>query len=93
MLSNMTITHNGSQLTVAGNFENNHGASGSCAFAATYSQSGRMGSANGNYTCNTGEVGTFAPSHLEATNDGVLASATAQSNVCAFTGRFGAIKI
>lgn len=93
LLANMTVTHNGSQLTVADNFQNNRGGSGSCAFAATYTQSGRMGSASGNYTCNTGEVGTFSLSRMEATSDGFLAGATFQSNQCSFTGRFGAIKI
>jgi hypothetical protein len=91
--TNMTITHNGSQLTVAGNFQNNRGGSESCAFAATYAQSGRMGSASGNFTCDTGRVGTFTISRLEATVDGFLAGATFESNACSFSGRLGAIKI
>ena len=92
LIANMTITHNDSQLSVAGDFQNNRGGLGSCAFAATYDQSGHVGRANGNFICTTGEVGTFTLTRLEASIDGFLAAASFHSNACSFTGRFGAIK-
>ena len=35
------------------------------------------------------DIGTITFTHLEATNDGFLATATFNSNVCSFNGRFG----
>jgi hypothetical protein len=92
LLSQMSITHNGSTLLVSGIFANNRGGSTTCSFAATYQQFGRLGEASGNYTCFTGETGTFRLDRIEVTENGWLATASASSNVCNFQGRFGAIK-
>ncbi|MGI8894662.1 MAG: hypothetical protein ACR2HE_03245 [Casimicrobiaceae bacterium] len=93
LLSQMNITHNGSTLLVSGTFLNNKGGSTTCSFAATYQQYGRIGEASGNYTCGaTGEAGTFSLDRIEVTENGMLARASASSNVCNFSGRFGAIK-
>ena len=90
-LANMTIEHTGFNLTVSGQFSNNHGGNTSCSFAAVYSQFGRMGEAVGNYSCTSGETGTFRLDRIEVTENGILATANASSNVCQFAGRFGAI--
>jgi hypothetical protein len=92
LLAQLNITHNGSTVLVSGLFANNRGGSTTCSFAGTYQQSGRLGEIDGTYTCATGENGTFSLDRIEVTENGMLASASASSNVCNFQGRFGAIK-
>lgn len=91
LLADMTITHNGPNVLVSGLFANNRGGSGTCSFAGAYKQYGRMGEVDGNYTCSGGEVGTFSLRRVEVTENGILASYSASSNVCNYEGRFGAI--
>ena len=92
LLADMRITQTGSNLLVSGLFSNNEGGTTTCSFAAAYQQSGRIGEADGNYTCTSGESGTFSLDRIEVTENGILATASASSNVCNFQGRFGAIR-
>lgn len=91
-LANMTVSHNGSNVLVTGLFENNRGGTTSCSFAGSYQQYGRMGEVYGNYTCLSGESGTFNLKRLEVTENGFLATASVNSNFCRFEGRFGAVR-
>ena len=92
LLASMTIVQSGSQLNIAGLFQDNSGASSTCSFSLTYAQFGRLGSASGAYGCASGVTGTLTLSQLEATANGFLATATGTTNTCAFQGRFAAVK-
>jgi hypothetical protein len=92
LIANLTLVQSENQLRFYGTFQNNRGLTTFCTFTSTYEETGRITDAVGTYSCNSGEYGVFELSGLEATSNGVLASALGNSNVCAFQGRFGAIR-
>jgi hypothetical protein len=64
-----------------------------CTYVGSYSQAGRMGSSNGNYTCTNGVRGIYQLFEMEANSTGITARLFAQSNVCSsFLGKFGALR-
>jgi hypothetical protein len=53
-----------------------------CTLTGTYSQSGKLGSVAGTYSCTWGEAGTFSLFEIMVTETGMLARLTEQSNLC-----------
>jgi hypothetical protein len=53
-----------------------------CTLTGTYSQSGKMGSVTGTYSCPSGEAGSFSMFEITVTENGILARVAEQSNYC-----------
>jgi hypothetical protein len=60
-----------------------------CAFNGTYFQLGSVGQVAGNYSCTSGEVGTFELNALQWTTVGVTAFMGGQNQYCRFSGFVG----
>ncbi len=67
------------------------GQDANCSFNGTYLQNGSLGQVNGNYSCLTGEVGTFTMYAMQWTLYGMTAGVTGQSQFCRFNGFLGGI--
>jgi len=65
----------------------------SCSYTGNYSQSGRMGRSQGNYTCSSGAVGTYDAVEIDANVSGFTGRFSASDNYCSsITGRFAAMR-
>ncbi len=62
-----------------------------CSFNGTYAQGGSLGQVNGNYSCVTGEAGTFSLYAMQWTLFGMTAGVTGQNQSCRFDGFLGGI--
>ena len=82
----MTVTHDGSSLTVA-----LATAGGSCTFAGNYSQTGKLGQVSGNFSCGTGAQGTFALYEMTPTISGFTGRVVGASQFCQFSGYMGGV--
>jgi hypothetical protein len=69
------------------------GTSGvSCGYTGVYSQQGRLGTAQGTFTCTNNRSGNFTLDAIEASPDGMLARLTTQVGTCTFTTRLAGIR-
>ena len=59
-----------------------------CNFVGAYTQYGKLGDISGNFTCSSGEVGTFQFFEIQVTETGLIARLQEQSNFCTYTGQF-----
>jgi len=62
-----------------------------CSFNGTYTQRGSLGRVDGNYSCLSGEVGTFTMFAMQWTLYGMSAGITGQNQLCHFDGFLGGI--
>ena len=62
-----------------------------CSFNGTYTQRGSLGRVDGNYSCMTGEVGTFTMFAMQWTLYGMSAGISGQNQFCRFDGFLGGI--
>jgi hypothetical protein len=62
-----------------------------CTYTGTYSQTGKLGSVQGNYTCTDGTQGTFTFFEMTPTISGFMARAVGQSQSCQWAGYIGGI--
>jgi hypothetical protein len=65
---------------------------GSCGYNGTYTQAGRLGHVDGQFTCTNGRTGTFTLDSIETSPDAVMARLTTRSGACTLTGRFAGIR-
>lgn len=64
-----------------------------CNYVGSYTQNGRLGRSQGNYSCPGGVSGTYDAVELEANIQGFLGRYTASDNFCStVTGRFAAMR-
>jgi len=72
---------------------NTAGASGvSCGYTGSYSQDGRLGHAEGNFSCSNGKSGTFSLDAIEASTDGIVTHLTTKVGSCTLTSRLAGIR-
>lgn len=72
---------------------NSTGASGvSCGYNGAYSQDGRLGHADGNFSCSNGKSGTFSFDAMEASTDGIVLHLTTKVGSCSLTSRMAGIR-
>ena len=72
---------------------NTAGASGvSCGYNGSYSQDGRLGHAEGNFSCSNGKSGTFSLDAMEASTDGIVTHLTTKVGSCTLTSRLAGIR-
>jgi hypothetical protein len=83
----VTVTQTPSALTIA--FQGN----GACTYTGPYTQSGRMGSVSGTFSCGNGFSGQFFGSEIEGGISAFTARATLQGEPgCTWTGRIGGLR-
>lgn len=64
-----------------------------CTYSGSYTQNGRLGRAQGNYSCPGGLTGTYDIFEIEANIQGFTARYTANNNVCnSSSGRLGTMR-
>jgi hypothetical protein len=65
-----------------------------CTYTGTYSQSGQFGTISGNFTCTSGDVGTFTTSNMIVTPVGMVMriSGSSTSTGCQATGQIGGVR-
>jgi hypothetical protein len=64
----------------------------SCGYTGTYSQDGRFGHAEGNFSCSNGKGGTFSLDAMEASTDGLVTHLTTKVGSCTLTARLAGIR-
>lgn len=83
----VTVTQGTNTATIQAVYSNT-----TCTYTGTYTQSGRMGAVAGTYLCNNGVAGTFRAFEVETSLSAFTARATANSNVCNWSGRIGGLR-
>jgi hypothetical protein len=81
----LSVSHSGSSITFV-----TSNSSGSCTFAGTYAQSGKLGLVQGNYNCGS-ERGTFTLIEMTPTISGFTARLSGQNQYCQWSGYIGGI--
>jgi hypothetical protein len=87
VLGALGITHDGTQLSAS-----LVTTTGSCNFAGTYGQTGKLGQVQGTYSCTNGVQGTFTLSELMPTISGFTGRMTGANQYCQFSGFFGGLR-
>jgi hypothetical protein len=82
----LSVSHNGTSIAISA-----VAASGSCSFAGTYTQTGKMGGVVGTYTCVNGTRGTFQISEMTPTLSGFTARVSGNNQLCQWSGSLGGI--
>ena len=67
-------------------------AGASCSYRGSYSQSGRLGSASGNFTCSGNVAGTFTASEIDGNATGFTLRLEERSSHCNYSGRLGGVR-
>ena len=62
-----------------------------CTFAGTYSQTGKLGGVQGNYSCSDGAHGSFTMFDMTPTISGFTARAQGANQFCQWSGFVGGI--
>jgi hypothetical protein len=80
------ITQSGQAVTIA-----NGGTNGNCSYVGNLTQAGQFGQIDGDYSCSTGETGTFTVFELSVNRSGISGRISTQSSNlgCQSTGWFG----
>lgn len=63
-----------------------------CGYSAPYTQAGRMGSMSGNFTCTSGQRGTFQFFEIEGGVSGISGRFNASGACTTISGRFAAVR-
>lgn len=86
----ISVTQNGSNVSMSV-YATTLGVS--CSFSGTYSQTGKLGSVSGNYSCSTGEIGNFTAFEMTPTISGFTARVQGSNQLaCSWSGYFGGLK-
>ncbi len=92
----LTVQESTGQTAMTVDFTANNGQRSQCVFAGPYSQSGKLGSIDGNWNCTLGSTaanaGTFTMSAIEANQDGLSARFHGQDQFCTYDGHFGGVR-
>jgi hypothetical protein len=62
-----------------------------CTYIGTYVQSGKFGSASGNFTCDSGKVGTFTATEIEGNTIAITGRFSRQILACSIDAKFSAV--
>jgi hypothetical protein len=62
-----------------------------CSFSGTYTQTGKLGEVQGNYSCTDGSQGTFDAFEMTPTISGFTTRVTGHNQYCNWSGYFGGI--
>jgi hypothetical protein len=89
---NLNVTQSGTSLTMTVSYFTSANTQASCTFTGTYGQAGRLASFSGNWSCTTGNTGTFAMSELEASRNGFSGTFSGSDQFCNYSGFFGGVK-
>ena len=97
IFDNLTVTQNGTTVSMGVQFYNGQGVLSSCTYNGTLAVTGRTGSISGSYSCtygaNPGNAGTFNITNLESSINGFNGNYTASDQFCSSqVGRFGGVK-
>jgi hypothetical protein len=66
-----------------------NGTNQTCTFNGTYSQSGKLGNVAGNWSCTTGNAGTFTISQIDVAQTGWSGRFNGRDQFCTYNGFFG----
>ena len=86
--STFAVVHNGSSFSMA--LENSEGR-GTCTYNGTYTQSGRLGSATGQWSCTGNISGNFTASEIESSPVG-MSMRVSENGTCSWSGLMGGIR-
>ena len=83
----LTIAQNGAAITL-------NLATDGCTLTGTYAQNGQFGTVSGNYSCTSGDKGTFALSNMNVTPYAMAALLSASSTMtgCQSAGQIGGVR-
>lgn len=84
--SNIRIVHSDSSIAMS--FVDSFQA---CTYTGAYVQAGKFGSASGNFTCDSGKVGTFTATEIEANRFAITGKFTRRIDACSLDSRFAAV--
>jgi len=82
----LSINHVGSNIAISLQAD-----VGSCNLSGTYAQTGKLGHAQGTYSCSDGLHGNFLATEMTPTISGMTARVTGQNQYCQWSGYFGGI--
>ena len=82
----LAVSQNGTSLSISA-----VGSIRTCAFSGAYSQTGKLGSAQGTYSCSDGTGGTFIMGQMTPTVAGFTAQVAGQNQYCQWSGYLGGI--
>jgi hypothetical protein len=83
----LSVQQNGSAISITATT-----AAAVCTFGGTYSQTGKLGQVNGNYSCTSGVQGAFALVEMTPTISGFTGRIVGQNAFCDFAGTLGGIR-
>jgi hypothetical protein len=85
LVTNVNIVHSDSSfaMSLVDSFQ-------SCTYVGAYVQSGKFGSVSGTFTCNSGKVGTFTASEIDANRIGITGRLTRLVDACTIDASFAA---
>ena len=82
----LTVSQTGANVSIAAT-----AVGSNCSFSGTYTQTGKLGDVQGNYSCTGGTVGTFDAFEMTPTISGFTARIAGQNQYCHWSGYFGGI--
>jgi len=87
-LGTMTVTQSGSTVTMATHLDV---PAYSCNYSGTFTQTGRFGNVEGNFSCSDGSTGPFQWTSIEASEQGILGRLrqVAPGSTCSIYGNLG----
>jgi hypothetical protein len=83
----LTVAQNGSAISITATT-----SAAVCTFGGTYSQTGKLGQVNGNYSCTSGVQGAFSLVEMTPTISGFTGRIVGQNQSCDFAGSLGGIR-
>jgi len=89
---NLNVTQNGTGMTMTVTYFTSSTSQASCTFSGTYTPGGRLAAFSGNWSCTTGNNGTFSMNEVEASRNGFSSSFTGSDQFCNYNGYFGGVK-
>ena len=96
IFDNLNVTQSGNALTMTVSFNNANGTASTCTFSGTYTPTGRLGTASGNFNCtfgtSPGNTGTFTLSAIDAGIYGFSSSFSGRDQFCTYNGQFGGVR-
>jgi hypothetical protein len=88
-----TASHSSAnQVSIPVQFFAGNGQAATCTFNGAYTQAGKMGNVAGNWSCTTGNAGSFTISQIDVTQTGWSGRFNGNDQFCGYSGFFGGVK-
>jgi hypothetical protein len=89
IVGDLTVQQTGSQVSMNVKFIPPSGQESQCTFSGPFTQAGHLGSIDGNWSCTTGNTGTFTLSGIDSSVNGLNGRFNGRDQFCTYDGFFG----